>query len=269
MEEYKNLVKHILTNGTKRLDRTKVGTLSVFGYQSRYDLRDGFPLLTTKKVPFKKVQEELYWFLRGDTNIKTLGSAKNLWSPWADENGELGPVYGAQWRNWYSDHTGENIDQIKQLIDTLCVDPTSRRLVVNAWNVSDLTNMALPPCHTLWQLYTDGDYLDLQLYQRSADVALGVPFNIASYSLLLSLIAKQTGYKPRYFIHTLGDAHIYLNHVDGLKEQIARKHRKLPLLKFEEGKKVCIYKPECIDSLPKIWVDYYTPHPRIKYGIAV
>src|SRR5687767_3287746 len=210
MRPYLDLLRMVLKDGERRTDRTGTGTLSVFGAQTRYDLREGFPLVTTKKVLFPAVVRELLWFLRGSTNINDdLRQHTPIWDAWADENGELGPIYGYQWRNW----GGMGIDQITDAIETIKRDPTSRRIIVSAWNVGDLPRMKLPPCHAFFQFYCAGDFLDVQLYQRSADLALGVPFNIASYALLLEMVAKETKKRARYFVHTLGDAHIYLNHV--------------------------------------------------------
>ncbi|KAB2882282.1 MAG: thymidylate synthase, partial [Kofleriaceae bacterium] len=212
MRPYLDLLRMVLKDGERRTDRTGTGTLSIFGAQSRYDLREGFPLVTTKKVLFPAVVRELLWFLRGSTNIHDdLHAHTPIWDAWADEQGELGPIYGHQWRNW----GGLGIDQITDAIETIERDPTSRRIIVSAWNVGDLPRMRLPPCHAFFQFYVAGDWLDVQLYQRSADLALGVPFNIASYALLLEMVAKETGKRARYFVHTFGDAHIYLNHVEG------------------------------------------------------
>ncbi len=226
MKQYLELLRQVLENGEERADRTGTGTISVFGTQSRYDLRDGFPLLTTKKVLFSAIVHELIWFLRGSTNINDeLTEHTPIWDAWADENGELGPIYGAQWRTW----GGRGIDQIQNSIDLLRSDPTSRRNLVSAWNVEDLPEMKLLPCHTMFQFYaTNSGELDLQLYQRSADLALGVPFNIASYALLLMMVANEVGMKARHFVHTIGDAHIYSNHVEGVQKQLSRAPGKLP-----------------------------------------
>ena len=213
MRPYLDLLRTVLKDGERRTDRTGTGTISLFGAQTRYDLREGFPLVTTKKVLFPAVVRELLWFLRGSTNINDdLHAHTPIWDAWADENGELGPIYGYQWRNW----GGTGIDQITDAIETIKRDPTSRRIIVSAWNVADLPRMKLPPCHAFFQFYVAGDFLDVQLYQRSADLALGVPFNIASYALLLEMVAKETHKKARHLVHTLGDAHIYLNHVEGV-----------------------------------------------------
>jgi thymidylate synthase len=227
MRPYLDLLRHVLEHGEQRTDRTGTGTISLFGTQSRYDLREGFPLVTTKKVLFPAVVRELLWFLRGSTNIHDdLAEHTPIWNAWADERGDLGPIYGAQWRSWGA--TGEagadgdrrpGIDQIRQAIDTIRRDPMSRRIIVSAWNVADLPKMRLPPCHALFQFYVHDRWLDCQLYQRSADLALGVPFNIASYALLMSMIAQECGLAPRHFVHTPGDAPIYLNHVAGVKIQ--------------------------------------------------
>ena len=233
MREYLNLIQHILDNGEEKSDRTGTGTLSTFGTQSRYDLRDGFPLVTTKKVYFDSMLKELLWFIRGATNINDNLNTK-IWDAWADADGNLGPIYGYQWRFWekYDDDNGtikkSHVDQISQLIEGLKQNPHSRRHIVTAWNVADIDRMALPPCHTFFQCYVSSGHLDLQLYQRSADVAVGVPFNIASYSLLLMMLAKECGLTPRYFIHTIGDAHLYINHLDGVKEQLKRTPKARP-----------------------------------------
>ncbi|HUJ57613.1 MAG TPA: thymidylate synthase [Kofleriaceae bacterium] len=259
MRAYLDLVRHVLEHGERRTDRTGTGTLSVFGAQTRFDLRDGFPLVTTKKVLFPAVVRELLWFLRGSTNIHDdLHEHTPIWDAWADEHGELGPIYGYQWRNW----GGEHIDQIQQAIDTIKRDPTSRRIIVSAWNVADLPRMRLQPCHALFQFYVAGSWLDCQLYQRSADLALGVPFNIASYALLMSMIAQECGLQPRFFIHTFGDVHIYLNHVEGLKIQLAREPLPLPHL-------VIANKPTLELGFDDIRLDGYQHHPFIKFPVAV
>ncbi|RMH03226.1 MAG: thymidylate synthase [Planctomycetota bacterium] len=259
MQQYLDLVRHVLEHGERRGDRTGTGTLSVFGTQTRYDLRTGFPILTTKKVLFPAVVRELLWFLRGSTNIHDdLTQHTPIWDAWADENGDLGPIYGYQWRNW----GGQGIDQIKEAIRLIREEPESRRIVVSAWNVADLPRMALPPCHTLFQFYVCGRRLDCQLYQRSADLALGVPFNISSYALLLSMVAQETGLQPGWFIHTIGDAHIYLNHVDGLREQLRRRPRPLPELRLA---------PKPFDEIrfEDIELIGYDPAPFIRFPIAV
>lgn len=274
MRPYLDLLRHVLHNGCLRTDRTGVGTLSVFGTQTRYDLREGFPLVTTKKVLFPAVVRELLWFLRGSTNINDdLTQHTPIWDAWADEHGELGPVYGHQWRNWgaclkpdeaplSAAVVTRGIDQITEVIETIKRDPMSRRIIVSAWNVADLPQMRLPPCHLLFQFYTHGVWLDCQLYQRSADLALGVPFNIASYAPLLSMIAQACGYAPRYFIHTLGDAHIYLNHVDGVKAQLEREPLPLPSLVLAD-------RPVLEMRFEDITLEGYAHHPFIKFPVAV
>lgn len=271
MKQYLDLLQHILDHGEQKSDRTGTGTISVFGYQNRYDLRDGFPLVTTKKVYFDSLVRELLWFIKGATNIYDgLSPQTKIWDAWADKDGNLGPIYGYQWRSWpHYEWSQESqsyiktpIDQLKQLIDDINSNPDSRRLLISAWNVSDIDKMALPPCHTMFQFYCSGDYLDLQLYQRSADVAVGVPFNIASYALLLMMIAKQTGRIPRYFIHTFGDAHIYLNHLDGVKEQLSRTPGKLPQIKIAD-KSIWDLVFEDFELLN------YEHQPFIKFPIAV
>ncbi len=242
MQQYLNLVKHVLENGQEKSDRTGTGTISVFGMQTKYDLREGFPMVTTKKVRFDAILRELLWFLRGSTNINDkLTEYTPIWDAWADKDGELGPIYGYQWRKWEQfteqpdgSYKKGHIDQIANALDLLNNNPHSRRIIVNAWNPSDLSRMALPPCHSFFQLYVVGDRLDLQLYQRSADIALGVPYNIASYATLLMMFAKEAGYKPGVFVHTIGDAHIYSNHIEGLKEQLKRKPKALPTLKIAD-----------------------------------
>ena len=241
MRQYLELVQNILDHGEHRDDRTGTGTLSVFGYQMKFDLREGFPILTTKKVLFDAVVRELLWFLKGSTNINDgLKQFTPIWNAWADEEGELGPIYGYQWRKWEKfvwdeqskTYHKEYIDQIRNTIHLIKTDPKSRRIIVSAWNVADLEKMALPPCHTFFQFYVNNGRLDCQLYQRSADVALGVPFNIASYALLLTMMAQECNLTPGIFVHTLGDAHIYLNHREGLKTQLTRECRPLPQLKI-------------------------------------
>jgi len=271
MRQYLELVKYILENGEIKGDRTGTGTLSVFGYQSKYDLREGFPLLTTKKVLFSAVVRELLWFLKGTTNINDgLKEFTPIWNAWADENGELGPIYGYQWRRWekfvsegdIKGYKKEYIDQIQAAIALIKTNPSSRRIIVSAWNVADIDRMALPPCHAFFQFYVVGGRLDCQLYQRSADVALGVPFNIASYALLLTLLAQECDLTPGIFVHTLGDAHVYLNHVDGLKEQLQRTPRKLPQLKIEK-------KPVLDIAFEDIEIVNYQHDAFIKFPIAV
>ena len=228
MKQYLDLLQHVLDNGTIKHDRTGTGTKSIFGYQLRCDLSKGFPLLTTKKVHLKSIIYELLWFLKGDTNVHYLQEhGVRIWNEWADENGDLGPVYGHQWRSW-PDYHGGSIDQISQVIDQIKNTPDSRRIMVSAWNVADVPTMKLPPCHSLFQFYVANGKLSLQLYQRSADLFLGVPFNIASYALLCMMVAHVTGLEPGEFVHTFGDAHIYLNHMDQVHEQLSREPRPLP-----------------------------------------
>jgi len=263
MRPYLDLLRHVLEHGERRTDRTGTGTLAVFGTQTRYDLRDGFPLVTTKKVLFPAVVRELLWFLRGATNIHDdLHEHTPIWDAWADEHGELGPIYGAQWRNW----GGQGIDQISDAIATIKRDPRSRRIIVSAWNVGDLPKMRLPPCHAFFQFYVgqvnERQFLDCQLYQRSADLALGVPFNIASYALLMSMIAQECELVPRFFIHTLGDAHIYTNHVEGVKQQLERTPFPLPRL-------VLANKPTLALRFEDIALEGYQHHAFIKFPVAV
>ncbi len=259
MRPYLDLLRHVLEHGERRTDRTGTGTLSVFGAQTRYDLRDGFPLVTTKKVLFGAVVRELVWFLRGSTNINDdLAEHTPIWNAWADERGELGPIYGAQWRTW----GGRGIDQIQQAIDTIKRDPMSRRIIVSAWNVEDLPKMRLPPCHAFFQFYVQDHFLDCQLYQRSADLALGIPFNIASYALLMSMIAQECKLAPRHFVHTLGDAHIYANHVEGVKIQLSREPLPLPRLVLAD-------KPVLAMRYEDIVLEGYQHHPFIKFPVAV
>lgn len=262
MKQYLDLVQFVLENGEKKEDRTGTGTLSVFGHQSRYDLREGFPLLTTKKVLFPAVIRELLWFLRGATNINdNLTEHTPIWDAWADEKGELGPIYGKQWVAWER-QDGTTINQIQQAIDTIKNKPDSRRIIVSAWNVADIDKMALPPCHAFFQFYVANGHLDLQLYQRSADIALGVPFNIASYSALLMMMAKECKLTPRTFVHTLGDAHIYLNHVEGLQEQLKRTSKTLPTLRIAD-------KPFWDLTFEDFELVGYQHDPFIKFPIAV
>ncbi len=264
MKQYHDLLQHILDNGTKKEDRTGTGTVSVFGYQSRYDLSKGFPCLTTKKLHLRSIIVELLWFLQGDTNIKYLKDNKvSIWDEWADENGDLGPVYGHQWRSWPS-NDGGTIDQITKLVDQLKNNPDSRRLIVSAWNVADVDNMALPPCHTMFQFYVADGKLSCQLYQRSADVFLGVPFNIASYALLTMMLAQVVGLQPGEFIHTLGDAHLYSNHLDQAKLQLTRDCRPLPTMKINpDVKDIFSFQLEDFE------LTNYDPHPHIKAAVAV
>ena len=232
MKQYLDLMRYVREKGTKKEDRTGTGTLSVFGYQMRFDLEEGFPLITTKKIHLKSIIYELLWFLKGSTNIDYLNKhGVSIWDEWADERGELGPVYGAQWRSW-SSQDGSSIDQISDVISQIKSQPDSRRLIVSAWNVGQIDKMALPPCHTMFQFYVADGKLSCQLYQRSADIFLGVPFNIASYALLVLMIANVTGLKPGEFVHTLGDAHLYLNHLDQVDEQLQRNPFPLPKIKI-------------------------------------
>ena len=263
MQQYLNLLNHILKNGTHKSDRTGTGTLSTFGYQMRFDLSKGFPVLTTKKLHLKSIIYELLWFLKGDTNIKFLNQhGVSIWDEWADAEGDLGPIYGKQWRNWQA--SDKTIDQVKQVIGLIKNNPDSRRMIISAWNVGELEKMALPPCHVLFQFYVAGDKLSCQLYQRSADVFLGVPFNIASYALLTLMIAQVTGLQPGEFIHTFGDAHLYLNHLDQARLQLTREPRPLPQM---------IINPEIRDIFGFSFEDFqlvnYDPHPHIKAKVAV
>jgi thymidylate synthase len=259
MRAYLDLLRQVLDHGERRTDRTGTGTLSLFGAQTRYDLRQGFPLVTTKKVLFPAVVRELVWFLRGSTNIHdALTQHTPIWDAWADPAGELGPIYGAQWRSW----GGRGVDQIAVALDTIKRDPTSRRIIVSAWNVEDLPRMKLPPCHALFQFYVSGEFLDCQLYQRSADLALGVPFNIASYALLLAMFARQCRLTPRYFVHTLGDAHIYANHVEGVQLQLTRAPLPPPRLVLAD-------KPVLDQTFEDVALEGYQHHPFIKFPVAV
>lgn len=270
MKQYHDLIRQILEHGETREDRTGTGTLSLFGMQAKYDLREGFPLLTTKKVLFTAVVRELLWFLRGSTNINDdLTQHTPIWDAWAKENGELGPIYGYQWRQWpkYIQvdsglYKQEHVDQIGWLLNEIKTNPCSRRLIVSAWNVADIDQMALPPCHLLFQFYVINGRLDCQLYQRSADMALGVPFNIASYALLMMMIANECNLTPGILTHTLGDAHIYSNHVDGLKKQLEREPRALPV--------VTIAKKAVLElQFEDFELCNYDPHPFIKFPVAV
>jgi thymidylate synthase len=263
MKPYLDLLRDVLAHGERRNDRTGTGTLSLFGVQTRYDLRAGFPLVTTKKVLFAAVVRELLWFLRGSTNINDdLTQHTPIWDAWADADGELGPIYGHQWRSWGGDAEHAGIDQLQQAIDTIKRDPTSRRIIVSAWNVADIPRMKLPPCHAFFQFYVTGEHLDLQLYQRSADLALGIPFNIASYALLLQMVAQETGLTARHFVHTLGDAHIYLNHVEGVKQQLEREPYPLPRVQVAK-------KPIFEIGFDDIRLEGYQHHPFIKFPVAV
>lgn len=264
MKQYLNLLNRILTEGTKKTDRTGTGTISIFGHQMRFNMEDGFPLLTTKKLHLKSIIHELIWFLQGDTNIKYLQeNGVRIWNEWADENGELGPVYGHQWRSW-PDYDGGTIDQIQNVVDLIRHHPDSRRMIVSAWNVAEVKDMALPPCHTLFQFYVAEGKLSLQLYQRSADTFLGVPFNIASYALLLQMMAQVTGLKAGEFIHTTGDTHLYLNHLEQAKLQLTRTPRPLPIMKLNpEVKDIFSFKYEDFQ------LEGYDPWPHIKAEVSV
>jgi len=264
MQQYLNLLNRILTEGTQKGDRTGTGTLSIFGHQMRFDLHDGFPLLTTKKLHLKSIIYELLWFLRGDTNVRYLQEhGVRIWNEWADENGELGPVYGHQWRSW-PDYKGGTIDQIKNVVDMIKHNPDSRRMLVTAWNPAEVEDMALPPCHCLFQFYVADGRLSLQLYQRSADSFLGVPFNIASYALLLQMIAQVTGLEAGEFIHTTGDTHLYLNHLEQAKLQLTREPRPLPKMKINpDVKDIFDFKYEDFELIG------YDPLPHIPGVVAV
>lgn len=264
MKQYLQLLDHIMTDGTDKNDRTGTGTRSVFGYQMRFDLAEGFPLLTTKKMHLKSIIHELLWFLKGDTNVKYLQeNGVRIWNEWADENGDLGHVYGYQWRSW-PDYDGGFIDQISNVVDTIKHNPDSRRIIVSAWNVADIDRMKLPPCHCLFQFYVADGRLSLQLYQRSADCFLGVPFNIASYALLLQMMAQVTGLKAGEFVHTLGDAHIYKNHFEQVALQLTREPRKLPRM---------VINPDVKDIFSFTYDDFrledYDPHPHIAGKVSV
>ncbi len=264
MKQYTDLMRHVLAHGNKKEDRTGTGTLSVFGYQMRFNLADGFPLLTTKKVHLKSIVHELLWFLQGSTNIAYLKeNGVRIWDEWADEDGNLGPVYGYQWRNWPKPN-GESIDQITQVVNAIKKNPDSRRLIVSAWNVADVDQMKLPPCHAFFQFYVADGKLSCQLYQRSADIFLGVPFNIASYALLTMMVAQVCGLKLGDFVHTLGDAHIYTNHMEQVNEQLSREIRTLPQMKIN---------PNVTDIFSFQFEDFrlenYDPHPAIKGLVAV
>lgn len=264
MKQYLELCKYVLENGVKKQDRTGTGTISTFGYQMRFDLEEGFPLVTTKKIHLKSVIYELLWFLKGDTNVKYLQDhGVRIWNEWADENGELGPIYGYQWRSW-TGADGQTIDQISNVIEQIKTNPDSRRLIVSAWNVADLEKMALPPCHTLFQFYVAEGKLSCQLYQRSADLFLGVPFNIASYALLTMMIAQVCDLAPGEFIHTFGDVHIYSNHIDQVKLQLTREPRPLPTMKLNR-KVQSIFDFQYEDFT----LEGYDPHPHIKGEVSV
>ncbi|HBW86492.1 MAG TPA: thymidylate synthase [Crocinitomicaceae bacterium] len=264
MKQYHDLLQHILDNGVKKEDRTGTGTLSVFGYQMRFNLEDGFPVLTTKKLHLRSIIHELLWFLKGETNINYLKENNvSIWDEWADSEGNLGPVYGYQWRSWPT-ADGRHIDQIKQVVHQLKNNPDSRRIIVSAWNVGEIENMKLPPCHAFFQFYVADGKLSCQLYQRSADTFLGVPFNIASYALLTMMMAQVCGLKAGDFVHTLGDAHLYLNHLDQAKLQLSRDFRPLPQMKIN---------PDVTDIFEFKFEDFellnYDPHPHIKAAVAV
>ena len=264
MQQYLDLCDHVLKTGVRKHDRTGTGTISVFGYQMRFDLSEGFPLLTTKKLHYRSILYELLWFLRGDTNIKYLNDhGVTIWDEWAAEDGDLGHIYGYQWRSWPTPD-GKGIDQISKVVESIRNNPDSRRHIVSAWNVSELDKMALPPCHILFQFYVADGRLSCQLYQRSADIFLGVPFNIASYSLLLLMMAQVTGLQPGEFIHTLGDAHIYLNHIDQVKLQLTRKPYPLPTMRLNPEKKNIfdfVYEDFTLEN--------YQAHPHIRGEISV
>ncbi len=264
MKQYLHLLDHVLEHGVEKRDRTGTGTISTFGYQMRFDLSERFPLMTTKKLHLKSIIHELLWFLKGSTNVRYLQeNGVRIWNEWADADGNLGPIYGYQWRSWPA-ADGRTIDQIGAVVSSLKNNPDSRRHIVSAWNVGEIDKMALPPCHILFQFYVAGDRLSCQLYQRSADIFIGVPFNIASYSLLTMMMARMTGYKPGEFIHTLGDAHIYLNHLDQVKLQLTREPRSLPVMTLNEGVK---------DIFSYSYEDFslagYDPYPAIKGEISV
>lgn len=264
MKQYLDLMRHVLDNGVKKTDRTGTGTVSVFGYQMRFNLQDGFPLLTTKKLHTKSILHELLWFLKGETNIQYLKeNGVSIWDEWADENGNLGPVYGSQWRSWKGSE-GQTIDQITELIDQIKKTPDSRRLIVSAWNVADVPKMKLPPCHLLFQFYVADGKLSCQLYQRSADIFLGVPFNIASYAFLVHMVAQATDLEVGDFVHTFGDAHLYLNHIEQAQLQLSRDCRPLPKLEINpEVKNIFDFKYEDFS------ITGYDPHPHIKAVVAV
>jgi thymidylate synthase len=264
MKQYHDLLRHVLENGVKKSDRTGTGTISVFGYQMRFNLADGFPALTTKKLHLRSIIHELLWFLQGDTNIRYLHENNvTIWDEWADADGNLGPVYGHQWRKWQS-NDGKIIDQISQVVDMIMKTPDSRRLIVSAWNVGDIPKMALPPCHLLFQFYVADGKLSCQLYQRSADIFIGVPFNIASYSLLTMMIAQVTDLEPGEFVHTFGDAHIYLNHLEQAELQLTREPKPLPVMKIN---------PEITNIFDFRYEDFeltgYDAYPHIKAPVAV
>lgn len=264
MKQYLDLMQHVLDNGTQKHDRTGTGTVSVFGYQMRFDLQKGFPLVTTKKIHLRSIIHELIWFLQGNTNIKYLkDNGVSIWDEWADENGELGPVYGSQWRSWPKPDGG-HIDQISGVIHQLKNNPDSRRIIVSAWNVAEIENMALPPCHSFFQFYVADGKLSCQLYQRSADIFLGVPFNIASYALLTLMVAQVCDLQAGDFVHTLGDAHLYNNHIEQTRLQLGRETRPLPTMKLNQAiKNINDFKFE------DFTLENYDPHPHIKGAVAI
>ncbi len=264
MRQYLDLLQHILNEGVKKEDRTGTGTISVFGHQMRFNMEDGFPMITTKKLHLKSIIHELLWFIQGDTNVKYLqDNGVRIWNEWADENGDLGHIYGYQWRSW-PDYNGGHIDQLTEAINTIKNNPDSRRIIVNSWNVADLPNMNLPPCHTFYQFYVADGKLSLQLYQRSADVFLGIPFNIASYALLLQMVAQVTDLKVGDFIHTIGDAHVYLNHIEQVKLQLSRTTLSLPTMSINPEKK---------SIFDFVFEDFtlqnYESHPHIKGEVSI
>lgn len=264
MRQYLDLMQHVLDNGVQKEDRTGTGTISIFGYQMRFDLAEGFPVVTTKKLHLRSIIHELLWFLKGETNIRYLKENKvSIWDEWADENGELGPVYGHQWRSWPTPN-GTSIDQITKVIDQIKSNPDSRRLIVSAWNVAEVENMALPPCHTFFQFYVSEGKLSCQLYQRSADIFLGVPFNIASYALLTMMVGQVCNLKPGEFVHTFGDAHLYSNHVEQTRLQLSRSPRPLPTMNLNpDVKNIFDFKFDDFELLG------YEPYPHIKGAVAV
>lgn len=264
MKQYLDLLQRVMDEGTNKTDRTGTGTISIFGHQARFDLSEGFPMLTTKKLHLKSIIHELLWFLNGDTNVKYLQDNNvKIWDEWADKNGNLGHIYGYQWRSW-PDYNGGHIDQISEVVQTLKNNPDSRRIIVSSWNVADIPNMKLPPCHAFFQFYVADGKLSLQLYQRSADIFLGVPFNIASYSLLLLMMAQVTGLQPGTFVHTFGDAHIYNNHLEQVKLQLSRQPRHLPTMKINpDVKSIFDFKYEDFE------LTNYAPHPHIKGEVSV
>lgn len=264
MKQYHDLMQHVLDHGVEKHDRTGTGTISVFGYQMRFNLADGFPMVTTKKLHLRSIIHELIWFLKGETNIQYLKeNGVSIWDEWADEQGNLGPVYGSQWRSWKG-ADGKTVDQITQVIEQIKKNPDSRRLIVSAWNVAEIENMALPPCHAFFQFYVANGKLSCQLYQRSADIFLGVPFNIASYALLNMMVAQVCGLEPGEFVHTLGDAHLYSNHLDQARLQLSREFRPMPTMKINQDvKNIFDFKFE------DFTLEGYDPHPHIKAAVAI